>query len=112
MALDEQLLRSLDLNALVVFMVVYRERGVSRAAELLHITQPAVSNTLRKLRRHFGDALFMPKGKHVCPTALAVQIASMLEPALSELQSALRARSRTDGDLTYEMTNGVRLAPA
>ncbi|WP_301295490.1 helix-turn-helix domain-containing protein [Pseudomonas nitroreducens] len=99
MALDEQLLRSLDLNALVIFMVVYRERGVSRAADLLHITQPAVSNTLRKLRRHFGDALFIPKGGQVCPTALAVQIASILEPALSGLQGAIQVRSRTDRGL-------------
>ena len=46
-------LRSLDLNLLPVLEAVYSERSLTRASETLHITQPAVSNALARLRTHF-----------------------------------------------------------
>ena len=48
-------LRSLDLNLLKVFDVVMSERSLTRAAEQLALTQPAVSNALRRLRETLGD---------------------------------------------------------
>ncbi|WCD77886.1 LysR family transcriptional regulator [Pseudomonas sp. TUM22785] len=95
MAFDEQLLRKFDLNALVTFMVVYRERSVSRAACKLNVTQPAVSNSLRKLRSRFGDPLFIPHCRYIQPTPLATRIAETLEPVLFGLQGVLAAAQCT-----------------
>ena len=52
----------LDLNYLVKLEALLVERGPTRAAERLHLTQPAVSNALAELREHFGDALLVPLG--------------------------------------------------
>ena len=51
MKLDETLFIEIDLNALFILLVVYRELGVTRAAERLNVKQPAISNTLAKLDR-------------------------------------------------------------
>ncbi|RJG08732.1 LysR family transcriptional regulator [Pseudomonas cavernicola] len=67
MNFDERLFRTIDLNTLVTFMVVYRELGVSRAARKLNVTQPAVSNVLSKLRRRFGDPLFCTRWRKDSP---------------------------------------------
>ena len=64
-------LRSLDLNLLPVLEAVYSERSLTRASETLHITQPAVSNALARLRTHFEDPLFVREGRGVKPTAMA-----------------------------------------
>ncbi|MNB91265.1 LysR family transcriptional regulator [Pseudomonas sp. B21-040] len=89
MPFDEEIFYKFDLNALVTFMVVYREKGVSRAARMLNVTQPAVSNSLGKLRRRFDDRLFIPRGKYVEPTPKAVQIAESLAPAMSQFQAII-----------------------
>lgn len=52
-------LRSLDLNLLVVLQVLLEERHVSRAAERLHMSQPAVSRALQRLRQTFNDPLLV-----------------------------------------------------
>ena len=60
-------LRSLDLNLLKVFDVVMSERSLTRAAEQLALTQPAVSNALRRLRETLGDELLVRKGRALEP---------------------------------------------
>jgi DNA-binding transcriptional LysR family regulator len=89
MPFDEGTFYKFDLNALVTFMVVYREKGVSRAARMLNVTQPAVSNSLGRLRRIFGDRLFISRGKYLEPTPKAVQIAESLAPAMSQVQAVI-----------------------
>jgi DNA-binding transcriptional LysR family regulator len=56
-------LRDLDLNLLVVFNQLILERRVNAVAQSLGITQPGVSNALGRLRRHFGDELFLRTSK-------------------------------------------------
>ena len=51
-------LNRLDLNLLHVFDTIYREGSLTRAAKSLHLTQPAVSHSLSRLRDHFDDPLF------------------------------------------------------
>jgi LysR family transcriptional activator for leuABCD operon/LysR family transcriptional activator of mexEF-oprN operon len=70
-------------------MVVYQERGVSRAAKSLKVTQPAVSNVLSKLRARFDDPLFIPSGRVVRPTYKADLIAEMLAPAMKIVQEII-----------------------
>lgn len=78
-----------DLNLLVVFMAIYKNSSVSRAAVELGLGQPAVSNSLAKLRVLFDDPLFIRKGKGVTPTDNAYQIAEILSPLLSNIRSLL-----------------------
>lgn len=73
--------KGLDLNLLVTLDVLMDERSVSRAAERLHLSQPAVSAALARLREYFNDPLLEVQGKRMIPTAQALQ----LQPALSEL---------------------------
>lgn len=96
MSLDERILRGVDLNTLVTFLVIYRERGVSRAAQALNISQPAVSNALGRLRKLFDDPLFIRRGTHVQPTAKAIAMAELLEPAFARVQKVITAGE--DGD--------------
>ena len=86
---DEQLLLEADLQSLMTFLVVYRERNVSRAAACLGVKQPAVSNTLSKLRKRFNDELFI-RNHAYCPTEKATAIVQLLEPAFLNLQAAIR----------------------
>jgi len=57
-------LTQLDMNLFVAFDAIYEERSLTRAAEILHITQPAASNALNRLRKQFDDPLFVrtPQG--------------------------------------------------
>jgi DNA-binding transcriptional LysR family regulator len=78
--------RTLDLNLLRVFDVVMVERNVTRAASALAITQPAVSNALRRLREAIGEDLFVPGSTGVAPTPHALA----LWPAVREALGGLR----------------------
>ncbi|MEK8052758.1 LysR family transcriptional regulator [Ideonella sp. DXS22W] len=87
-------LTDIDLNQLVVFQQLIAERSVSRAAENLGLTQPAVSNTLAKLRRQFGDDLFVRTPAGMMPTPFAEQLAEPVGYALGMIHSGLNQHSR------------------
>jgi DNA-binding transcriptional LysR family regulator len=82
-------LRALDLNLLKVFDVVMAERSLTRAAHLLSITQPAVSNSLRRLREALGDDLMVRKGRMLEPTPRAQELWPAVRDTLQRLQNAL-----------------------
>lgn len=81
--------RTLDLNLLRVFDVVMAERHVTRAAERLAMTQPAVSNALRRLREAIGDELFVPGPTGVTPTRRAEALWPTVRAAIASLQEAI-----------------------
>ncbi|MBT9458055.1 MAG: LysR family transcriptional regulator [Burkholderiaceae bacterium] len=81
--------RSLDLNLLRVFDVVMEERNVTRAAARLSITQPAVSNALRRLREATNEEqLFVPTAAGMQPTPHAEALWPVVRAALAKLQEA------------------------
>jgi DNA-binding transcriptional LysR family regulator len=82
-------LRTLDLNLLKVFDVVMAERSLTRAAHLLSITQPAVSNSLRRLREALADELLVRKGRTLEPTARAQELWPTVRDMLQRLQDVL-----------------------
>jgi len=82
-------LPKLDLNLFVVFDTVYTERNLTRAARVLHITQPAVSNALKRLRAAFSDPLFVRTPRGVAPTPVADNIAGRVKEALNLLNLSL-----------------------
>jgi DNA-binding transcriptional LysR family regulator len=82
-------LHALDLNLLKVFDLVMNERSLTRAAQHLSITQPAVSNALRRLREALGDELLVRKGRTLEPTARAQELWPAVRDMLQRLQNAL-----------------------
>jgi len=67
-------LDKLDLNLFVVFDMIYREASVSKAAERLNMTQPAISNALARLRESLGDPLFVRTSEGMQPTPVSDSI--------------------------------------
>ena len=82
-------LNNLDLNLLVVFNAIYTEGSLTKAGEIVGITQPAVSSALSKLREYFDDQLFIRVGQGVKPTAKTENIIIHVRDALSILQRSL-----------------------
>jgi DNA-binding transcriptional LysR family regulator len=81
--------RTLDLNLLRVFDVVMAERNLTRAADRLAITQPAVSNALKRLRDSVGEDLLTRAPSGVKPTPRAEALWPEVRSALGHLQAAL-----------------------
>jgi DNA-binding transcriptional LysR family regulator len=79
----------LDLNLLVVFDLLMQERNLSRAALRLHRSQPAVSNSLARLREQLGQPLFRRTSKGLEPTAGAMALHAPVRQALLLLQAGL-----------------------
>lgn len=82
-------MRNLDLNLLLVFDAIMRERSVVRAADALAMSQPAVSHALNRLRHALGDKLFLRTPSGMLPTPRAEALALPIRKALNELQLAV-----------------------
>ncbi len=89
-------LQKIDLNLLVLFEAVYSIGAIGRAAERLHITQPAVSNGLKRLREIMDDALFVRAGRGITPTAKATQLIGPVREALGIISRQLRSGESID----------------
>lgn len=87
-------LPSVDLNLFLVFDVIYTERNLTRAARVLFVTQPAVSNALKRLRRIFNDPLFVRTKHGVTPTPVADNISGSVKDALHLLNLSLTEGER------------------
>ena len=94
--INERDFRGLDLNLLLVFHVLMRERHVTRAASRLFVGQPAVSGALKRLRRTLGDELFVRTSHGMEPTERAVELERAITPLLGSLQQALSSRPSFD----------------
>lgn len=89
-------IKALDLNLLRVFDAVYSKRNVSRAAEVLDLTQPAVSQGLTRLRLLLKDPLFLRTAGGVQPSPLAERLAPAVRSALGLLEQALNETAQFD----------------
>ncbi|CAM3732597.1 LysR family transcriptional regulator [Polaromonas hydrogenivorans] len=89
-------LREIDLNLLLVFNQLLLDRSVSTAAEKLGLTQPAVSNALKRLRAVLKDELFLRTSRGMEPTPYALYLAEPVIYALNALQAALTTRDSFD----------------
>jgi DNA-binding transcriptional LysR family regulator len=82
-------LRGLDLNLLLVLDALLEEGSVTAAATRLGLSQPAVSNALRRLRETIGQRLFTRHGRSVVPTPAALALRPVVREALTSLERAL-----------------------
>lgn len=89
-------LDQLNFRLLNVFVALFRERHVGRAADALGMSQPTVSTLLARLRQVAGDPLFIRSAQGMQPTVLARQWAAPVAAALAALQAALNVPSGFD----------------
>ena len=89
-------LSRLDLNLLVFLDVLLRENSVTRAAEQVGITQPAMSNALARLRQLLDDPLLVREGTRMKATARALELQHPLREALSQLHQAVAPAENFD----------------
>ncbi|MFG1496295.1 LysR family transcriptional regulator [Saccharospirillum sp. HFRX-1] len=89
-------LNRIDMNLLVYLDVLLRERSVTKAADQLGISQPAMSNGLRRLRVLFDDPLLIRTSEGMTPTERARQLEPTLRTVLQDIERAVRPRSDFD----------------
>ncbi|GGX40141.1 LysR family transcriptional regulator [Saccharospirillum salsuginis] len=89
-------LSRIDMNLLVYLDVLLRERSVTRAADQLGISQPAMSNGLRRLRTLFDDPLLIRTSEGMTPTERAQQLEPMLRTVLQDIERAIQPRTDFD----------------
>jgi DNA-binding transcriptional LysR family regulator len=82
-------LSAIDLNLLVLFEAIMRERHIGRTAKDLHLSPSAISHGLARLRRTLHDPLFLKHPKGVVPTARAEQLAAPIADILQRVRSVL-----------------------
>ncbi|MFN3620483.1 LysR family transcriptional regulator [Sphingorhabdus sp.] len=88
--------KGLDLNLLVAFDVLMTTRSVSRSAEQLHLSQPAMSSALGRLRDYFGDDLLIQQGKRMFPTAYAESLMPMVHDVLRKVDAVITTSTNFD----------------
>jgi DNA-binding transcriptional LysR family regulator len=79
----------IDLNLFLILRTVYQEGTITAAANKLHLTQPAVSHALSRLREKFDDVLFIRHGRKMVPSALCQNIMPQVIVSLTALESTL-----------------------
>lgn len=89
-------LNRLDLNQLVALDALLSECNVSRAAERVNLSQPAMSATLARLRDYFGDPLLRQVGRRMQPTAFAEELFASVRDVLLQAQAITQRRPEED----------------
>lgn len=86
-------IRTIDLNLLRTLDALLDERNVTKAAQRLALTQPAVSGMLTRLREGFDDPLFVRTQRGIVPTLRALELAAPLKQILGEIDALLRPQA-------------------
>ena len=91
-------LKGVDLNLLVSLDALLEESNVTRAAARLHLTQPAVSTQLARLRHMFGDPLLIPSpsGRGMTRSARGTELMAPLKAALAQVEAVVRGQPSFD----------------
>jgi len=87
----KDLFNNLDLNLLRTFLVLSQELNMRKASERLFVSQPAISQSLQKLRHHFDDPLFVKVKTGLEPSDFALSLATKITPHFDALSTALNS---------------------
>ena len=85
--IDMGLFHRIDINLYPLFIAIYEQKSISKAAQILSITQSAASHALQRLRSHLKDDLFVRSGSQMLPTPFAEQNYLIIKNALIAIQS-------------------------
>ena len=88
----------IDLNLLVYLDALLRERNVTQAAHQLNLSQPAMSNGLRRLREVFDDPLLVRTSEGMTPTERALELEPVVREVLSKVDHAVQPRTAFDAE--------------
>ena len=102
-----QRLAKIDLNLLVSLHILLEEGSVSRAADRLSITQPAMSKTLGRLRETFDDPLFVRSKRGIQPTPRALGLVAELKAILGQIDGLLDAGDFSPAAYRGEITLAI-----
>ena len=86
----------IDLNLLVYLDILLREQNVTKAADQLGITQPAMSNSLRRLRQLFDDPLLIRTSQGMTPTERAVELQPLVRNIIASVEQAVQPSAEFD----------------
>lgn len=100
-------IRTLDLNLLKAFVVLLDECNVSRSAQRLSITQPAMSGTLNRLRESFNDPLFVRVQHGMQPTDRAIELGHVARRVLEEISGMLAPPKLEPANLSMTLRIGA-----
>jgi DNA-binding transcriptional LysR family regulator len=103
MSIHEVNVDRFDLNLLIYLDVLLRERSVTKAAQALGITQPAMSNGLKRLRELFGDPVLVRTSDGMSATERALQLQPLVRNILAEVDSAVQPTGE------FESTSSARV---
>lgn len=95
--------KGLDLNLLVALSALMETRSVSRAADRLNLSQPALSSALRRLREFFEDDLFVAHGKKMVPTAFADSLFPAVRECLFNAETLVSTTSSFDPETSQRV---------
>lgn len=99
--------QQLDLNLLRSFVILYQTQNTSKAAEILNVSQSAVSKILQRLRNHFSDELFLRTPKGLTPTPLAKQLGAQLPTLIDSLADVCENQKSLSPD---QFTGVIKIA--
>jgi hypothetical protein len=89
-------MRNLDLKDLEILDAVYKTRNVSQASDKVELSQPSISIRLGRLRKHFGDPLFVRTSAGMQPTPRADALIPAIQQALALFDGSLRQQDAFD----------------
>lgn len=94
--LDISIFNHVDINLYPLFISIYEQKSISKAAKILCITQSAASHALQRLRQHLQDDLFVRTGSKMLPTPFAEQIYPTVKNALFAFQNISKQKQQFD----------------
>ncbi|WP_288689191.1 LysR family transcriptional regulator, partial [uncultured Acinetobacter sp.] len=105
--IDMSLFHRIDINLYPLFVAIYEQRSISKAAQILCITQSAASHALQRLRQHLQDDLFVRAGAKMLPTPFAEQIYPVIKNALIAIQSISMQKQQFDPTMVQTLKIAV-----
>ncbi|QUM75761.1 LysR family transcriptional regulator [Moritella sp. 24] len=108
--MKKDLYTTLDLNLLRVFQVLSQELNMRKASERLFVSQPAISQSLTKLRHHFDDELFVKVPKGLKATPFSEALAASIYPYLNGLANSINHCAKFD-PATLDRSLKIALSP-
>ena len=105
--IDLSIFHHLDINLYPLFIAIYEQKSISKAAQMLYVSQSAASHALQRLRQQLQDDLFVRAGAKMLPTPFAEQIYHPICQALFSIQNISQQRLQFDSSMVKTLKIAV-----
>ncbi len=106
-SIDLSIFHKIDINLYPLFIAIFEQKSISKAAQILCITQSAASHALQRLRQHLNDDLFVRAGSKMLPTPFAEQIYPNIKNALFSIQNISIQKHQFDPSMVQSLKIAV-----